>query len=93
MDYFGQRITRVNGRASINALRMAPNSELLALDNTAPLLWVCTSDGVGAVRAEAYDITPHKEETKEDDFERRLAALEQAVIRMGGNNESGDSTT
>ena len=88
-----QTITRVNGRDSINALRLAPNSELLALDNTANILWVCVSDGVGMVRAEPFDIVPHKEPAaKSDDFEQRLTALERAVVKMGGmRNESGDS--
>lgn len=86
-----QRITRVNGRESINSLRMTPNSELLALDNTAPILWVCVSDGVGAVKAEPYDITKHKEPSTGSDFEARLSALEKLVIKMGVTNESGDT--
>lgn len=90
-----QQIVRVNGRESINALRMAPNSELLALDNTAAILWVCTSDGVGAVRAVPYDITPHKDVSVTDDLEHRITTLEQIVLKMNGGieHESGTGST
>lgn len=86
-----QTITRVNGKDSINSLRMAPNSEMIALDNTAPIAWVCVSDGVGSVRATPYDIAPHKEASPVSDIEQRLSALEKAVVRMGGNYEPGNS--
>lgn len=89
-----QTITRVNGRESVNSLRMTPNSELLALDNTAPILWVCVSDGVGMVNAKAYDIVEHKERTPESSLEGRVTALEKAIINLTGGmkNEPGNPT-
>lgn len=56
-----QQIIQANGRASIDALRMAPNSSVLIADATAPIVWKCVSDGIGNVTAEPFDISPHKE--------------------------------
>lgn len=59
-----QQILQANGKASIDALRMSPNSSVLIADQTAPIVWRCISDGLGNVSAEAFDITPHKDESQ-----------------------------
>ena len=33
-----QEVIKVNGKASVDTLRLAPNSSLLALDTTAPIV-------------------------------------------------------
>ena len=57
-----QQILQANGKASIDAIRMAPNSSVLIADTTQPIVWKCVSDGLGNVTAEAFDITHHKTE-------------------------------
>ena len=59
-----QQILQANGKTSIDALRMSPNSSVLIADQTAPIVWKCMSDSLGNVTAEAFDITPHKDEAQ-----------------------------
>lgn len=71
-----QQVIRVNGKASVDAIRMSPDSSVIVMDSTAPMVWFCVSDGLGNVTAEPFDIFPHKEKKPEDEFEKRLAAVE-----------------
>lgn len=57
-----QQILQANGKASIDALRLAPNSSVLIADQTQPIIWRCVSDSLGNVSSQAFDITPHKDE-------------------------------
>ena len=77
-----QQVIQVNGKSSVDALRMAPNSSVLVMDTTAPLVWLCTTDGLGSLTATPYDITPHIEIKPEDVFEKRLAAIEQKLMEV-----------
>ena len=74
-----QQVVQANGKASIDALRMAPNSSVLIMDTTAPIVWLCTSDGLGNVTSMPYDIAQHVEEPQADPLEQRLAALEEQI--------------
>ena len=76
-----QQILQANVKQSINSLRMYPNSSALIADTTAPIVWLCTSDGLGNVTPVAYDIAPHKDTPAPDihDFETRLSAVESSV--------------
>lgn len=40
-----QQILQANGKASIDAIRMSPNSSVLIADTTEPIVWKCVSDG------------------------------------------------
>ena len=75
-------IIRVSGKGGAEAFQMAPNSSVLLLDETAPVVWLCTSDSLGNVTPAAYDITPHKEAPQPDSIEARLAAVEANVSQM-----------
>ncbi len=77
-----QQVLQANGKASIDAIRMAPNSSVLVMDATAPMVWLCTSDSLGNVTPTPYDITPHREAPKENDFEKRLAAVEAQLMEV-----------
>jgi hypothetical protein len=59
-----QQILQANGRASIEAIRMSPNSSVLIADTTAPIVWKCMSDSLGNVTKEPFDIVPHKDEAQ-----------------------------
>lgn len=56
-----QQIMQTNGKPTFDTFRMSPNSSILIADTSAPIVWKCTSDGLGNVSSEAFDITPHKD--------------------------------
>ena len=76
-----QQILTANGQASINALKMSPNSSALIADSTAPIIWKCVSDSLGNVTAEAWDITRHVDAPPVDmkSLEERIANLERMM--------------
>lgn len=68
-------VIRVNGENGAKALQLAPNSSALVLDETAPIVWLCQSDGAGYKTAKPYKIEP-MEITTPESLEKRLARLE-----------------
>ena len=84
-----QQILTANGKTSIDALKMSPNSSCLIADTTAPIIWKCVSDGLGNVSAEAYDISIHVDKPPVDlnSLETRVASIEQLIASMRGNND------
>ena len=62
----GKQAPRFNGRASAESVNIGVNGELLGLDTTEAILWVCTSDSAGKVTASAWDISPHVEKPPVD---------------------------
>ena len=87
-----QQIIQVNGKASVDSMQLAPNSSLLAMDTTAPIVWMCVSDGIGKVTATPYDIVIHKETPPPDmkDIEERLTAIERTMAEMERRNDKSD---
>lgn len=99
-----QQILQANGKTSIDALRMSPNSSVLIADQTKPIIWKCVSDSLGNVTATPFDISPHKDEAqveKEQTVEKlneiveRLNRLEQKYesFTFRSSTESADATT
>lgn len=84
-----QQILTARGKASIDKLRMSPNSSILIADETAPIVWKCTSDGLGNVTAEPYDISPHKteEQIQQEGILAMLATINQRLEKLEGNYE------
>ena len=74
-------ILKVSGINGVNALNLAPNTSVLALDETAPIVWLVSADGAGYKTPTPYDITPHKDQQSamQSNFEERLTRLEQIV--------------
>lgn len=80
-----KKIVRVHGIEGVEALQMAPDSELLAMDDSAPMVWVIKTDSAGYKGVkQAFDITPHVEAPAPDvkGMEERLAAMEQKLSRI-----------
>ena len=79
-----QEVVRVNGRNGANAYQMAPNSSILLLDETAPIIWLKTTDGASYPTVTGYTITPIETQTTgtaSADYsalEKRIAKLEEA---------------
>lgn len=88
-----QQIIQVNGKASVDTIQLAPNSSILVMDTSAPIVWMCVSDGVGKVTSTPYDITIHQEKPPIDMalIEQRLASVETTLAEMRNNYESNAS--
>ena len=85
-----QQILQANGKSSIDAIRMSPNSSVLIADTTKPIVWKCVSDGLGNVTTKAFDITPHKseEEIEKENTSNLLNDINERLKRLEGNYES-----
>ena len=81
-----QQIIQVNGKASVDTIQLAPNSSILVMDTSAPIVWMCVSDGIGKVTATPYDITIHKDAPPIDvsTIEQRLSEVERTLTKMEG---------
>ena len=82
-----QQIIQVNGKASVDTIQLAPNSSILCMDTSAPIVWMCVSDGVGKVTSTPYDIAVHQEEKPIDnipEIEKRLTVIENTLAEMEG---------
>lgn len=88
-----QSVIQVNGKSSVDALRMSPNSSVLLMDSSAPIVWLCTSDGIGNVTSVAYDITKHEEQPPVDvkSLESRIGNIETILTNLFGGNKDGKS--
>lgn len=76
-----QEIVHVNGENGARAYQMAPNSNILLLDDTAPIIWLAQTDGAGYKTVNAYNITPHQPEIPIDtkSLEARITKLEEII--------------
>ena len=75
-------VIKVNGEGGANAFQMAPNSSVLLLDESAPIIWLKTTDGAGYPTLTPYSITPYVKQEPEDLFktlDERIKKLEELV--------------
>ena len=82
------KVVEVTGRAGAESYQLGPDSSILLLDNTAPIVWLVKSDGAGYKTLSAYDIKPHEEEKPVDHFkelEDRITKLEETVNAKQSN--------
>ena len=84
-----QQVIRVNGQNGAKAYQLNPNSSILLLDETAPIIWLKTTDGAGYATVTAYDIAPHQNEIPVDtkSLEARVTRLEQIMNERVQNLE------
>ena len=85
------QIIKVNGRGGADAYQMPPNSQVLLLDETQPLLWLKQTDGAGYPSLTAYDIKPHTEAEIPDirNLEQRIAKIEEAIKYESNSSSNG----
>ena len=85
-----QQILQANGKASIDMIRMSPNSSVLIADTTQPIVWKCVSDGLGNVSKQAFDISPHKseEEVEKENITALLQNISDRLNKLEVNYES-----
>lgn len=87
-------IIHVNGENGARALQMAPNSNALVMDDTAPVVWLCQTDGAGYKTVQAFDITVHQTAAPVDvsGLESRIKRLEE-IINAKSNEQSAEAIT
>ena len=76
-----QEVVRVNGRNGANAYQMAPNSSILLLDETAPVIWLKTTDGASYPTVTGYTITPIETQTT-NTASADYSALEERITKL-----------
>lgn len=77
-----QTIIRVNGENGAKAFQMAgPNSSVLLLDETEPVIWVKITDGAGYPTLTKYRIEECKPEKSPEikTLEERISRLEELI--------------
>lgn len=84
--FYGQQLQRqeiihVNGKGGAEAYQMAPNSNCLLLDDTAPIIWLKQTDGAGYPVLTPYSITPYQPEPQISTSEivERIKKLEEMI--------------
>ena len=85
-------IIHVNGENGARAFQMMPNSQALLLDDTAPLVWLASTDGAGYKTVVPYTITPYKPKVINlEDVEARLTKVEELIRNEQSNTEHAES--
>ena len=90
-------IIRVNGKNGAEAFALPPNSSVILLDETAPKIWLKTTDGAGYPTLTAYEIKPYQDEqqTITKSLEMRVSRLEELLNAKSdtGNAKQTGATT
>ena len=81
------KIDRVNGKEGAEAYFLMPNSEVLLLDTTNPIVWLKQTDSAGYGTVTGFNVIPLKENVDEpqNDYsalEQRIATIEQILDGM-----------
>lgn len=85
------KVIEVTGRSGAETFQLAPDSSILLLDNTAPIVWLVKTDGAGYKSLVPYDIKPHEEEKPTDQYKKledRITKLEETINAKQSNTTS-----
>lgn len=85
-NYNRMEIIHVNGMNGAQAFQMPPNSNVLLLDDTEPIVWLKQTDGAGYPSLTPYKIEPYKPAPPAD-----VKALEERIKRLEAMYESHSS--
>ena len=91
-----QEVIKVNGENGAKAYVLnTPNSSVLLLDETAPVIWLKTTDGACYPSLTAYSITPYEPEPQANtsDLVKRIERLECLINESNNTNASEQQTT
>ena len=86
-NYQRYEVVKVSGEGGAQAFQMAPNSSVLLLDETAPIVWLKTTDGAGYPTLTPYTITPYepKPPINLDEISERISRLEGIIDAYESN--------
>lgn len=67
---------------------MAPNSSMLVLDETAPIVWYAQTDGTGYLTVTPFDISPHQnqQQININVLAERISKLEEEMASVQQSN-------
>ena len=87
-------LCKVRGEESAKNFRMAPNSETILVDETAPIIWHAQTDSSGYLTVTPYVITPYQPEQKPqidvNDLAERVKQLEEKYeLQSNASAKSG----
>ena len=88
--YGKQEVITVHGETGVDKFELhTPNSSVLLLDETAPIVWLVTTDGTGYPTKTPYDISPHKSQTEveKEKVDKSFASLEERISRLENERE------
>lgn len=92
-----QEVTKVNGRNGAEAYQLPPNSSVLLLDTSAPVVWLKTTDGASYPTITGYNISPIVEKSNQPAASAQLKQLEERVANiermLKKNVQSNDEST
>jgi hypothetical protein len=74
---------------------MGPNSSILLLDETAPIVWLAQTDGAGYKTITPYSITPYQAAPTQDysNLEARIKRLEDMINESNNANVNSQHIT
>lgn len=83
-------IIQVNGKQGVDAFQMGPNSKVLLLDETAPIVWFVQTDGAGYKTPTPYQLVPYQEPepVNLNDIVERINKLEGKYEQLQSYNKS-----
>ena len=87
-------VIKVSGRGGAETFQMLPNSSVLLLDETAPLVWLKTTDGAGYPTITPYTIEPYQPEPEVNvkSLEERITKIEEMLANVKSNPASSRHT-
>lgn len=75
-----QEITEVYGVQGAQAYQMAPNSSVILLDASEPIVYIKKTDGAGSASIVSYNLVQREaEQTKTNELEMRIKRLEEII--------------
>ena len=76
-----KHVDRVHGEPGADQYQMAPNSDVILLDETAPMIWFVQTDAAGYKTKHPYDIIPHEKKPEPDfnDIDAKLNAIDERL--------------
>lgn len=83
-----QEVIRVSGENGAKAYQLPPNSSVLMMDESAPIVWLKTTDGAGYPSLAPYSITPYQPAPPVDinDLNSRLRKVEELLSGVQSND-------
>lgn len=72
-----QEITEVYGMQGAQAYQMAPNSSVILLDASSPMVYIKRTDGAGSPSIAAYNLVQRQADESTSELEKRVRKLEE----------------
>lgn len=99
VSYGRCQVIKVKGEAGAKNIRMGPNSSILLLDETAPIIWYAQTDGTGYLTVTPFDYSPHRDPAQVsidnhiNELTERVKRLEDAIANVVQQSYSGTGKT